>query len=111
MIRYNRLKNSISRDETRTVWLDPRDQKMHPYLEGYQFVAVTDHPALKYLRNLKEPTNRPARWALELQKWDFEIIHRKGKQFELLDAISRMFEDGDERVVGFTEVEDKSYLV
>ena len=50
-------------------------KKMRTYLEGYKFVAVTDHIALKYLRNLKEPTGRLARWALELQQSDFEIVH------------------------------------
>ena len=71
---------------------------------------MTVRLALKYLRNLKEPTGHLARWALELQQWDFEIIHRKGKQFELPDALSRMFEDGDECIAGFTEIQDKSYL-
>ncbi|CAB0032540.1 unnamed protein product [Trichogramma brassicae] len=43
--------------------------KLRPYLEGYKFIALTDHSALQYLRNLKDPTGRLARWALEMQQW------------------------------------------
>uniref|UniRef100_A0ABD2XP31 Reverse transcriptase domain-containing protein n=1 Tax=Trichogramma kaykai TaxID=54128 RepID=A0ABD2XP31_9HYME len=67
-------------------------KKLRPYLEGYRFVAITDHSALQYLRNLKEPTGRLARWALEMQQWDFEVVHRKGKYNELPDALSRVCE-------------------
>ena len=55
-------------------------EKLRPYIEGYHFIVVTDHSALKCLKNLKDPTNRLARWALKLQQWDFEIVHRKGSQ-------------------------------
>ncbi|KAL7297767.1 hypothetical protein TKK_0008802 [Trichogramma kaykai] len=35
--------------------------KLCPHLEGYKFIAVADHSALQYLRNLKDPTGRLAR--------------------------------------------------
>lgn len=53
-------------------------QKLRPYVEEYTFTVVTDHSALKWLRNLKDPTGRLARWALAMQQWDFTIVHRKG---------------------------------
>ena len=43
-------------------------QKLRAYLEGYRFTAITDHSALRWLKNLREPTGRLARWALELQQ-------------------------------------------
>ena len=43
-------------------------KKFRPYLEGYKFVAITDHSALTWLRNRKEPTGRLARWVLEMQQ-------------------------------------------
>ena len=38
---------------------------------------------------VKDPTGRLARWALQLQQYDFEIIHHPGKQNAAADALSR----------------------
>lgn len=60
-----------------------------PYLEGTRFTVYTDHAALQWLRNVKEPAGRLARWAIQLQQYDFVIIHRKGKEMVVPDALSR----------------------
>ena len=67
-------------------------QKYRPYLEGYKFTVVTDHSSLRWLHNLKNPTGRLARWSLSLLEYDFDILHRKGSQHHVPDALSRMFE-------------------
>ncbi|KAL7304725.1 hypothetical protein TKK_0002964 [Trichogramma kaykai] len=87
-------------------------RKFRPYIEGYRFVVITDHSALKWLRNLKDPTGRLARWALEMQQWDFVIEHRKGALHHLPDALSRVFtdEDGEVRVCSSAEITDEWYL-
>ncbi|KAL7288313.1 hypothetical protein TKK_0017647 [Trichogramma kaykai] len=71
-------------------------QKFRPYVEGYHFKVITDHSSLKWLHNLKNPTGRLARWALELQQYDYEILHRKGSQNVVADALSRLHEEDDE---------------
>jgi len=57
--------------------------------------VITDHSSLRWLHNLKNPTGRLARWALELLEYDYEVIHRKGALHHVPDELSRMYE-GDE---------------
>lgn len=67
-------------------------KKFRPYLEGYQFMVVTDHSSLRWLHNLQNPTGRLARWALELLEYDYEVVYRKGALHHAPDAFSRIYE-------------------
>lgn len=64
-------------------------EKLRHYLEGVPFVVITDHHSLLWLHNLKDPQGRLARWALRLQPYNFQIIHRKGKDHIVPDLLSR----------------------
>lgn len=64
-------------------------EKLRPYIEATHFTVVTDHWSLKWLNNLREPTGRLSRWALKLQSYDFDIVHRKGAEHHLPDMLSR----------------------
>lgn len=65
-------------------------RKYRPYLEGYHFLAITDHVALRWLMKLQDPTGRLARWVMELQQHDFEVQYRKGALNQVADALSRI---------------------
>ena len=69
---------------------------------------VTDHSALKWLKNLKDPTARLGRLALKMQLWEFEIVHRKGSQHQFPDTLSRIHER--DIVEAFEEIRDAGYL-
>ncbi|CAF4569907.1 unnamed protein product, partial [Didymodactylos carnosus] len=54
-------------------------QHFRPYLEGRSFEVWTDHRSLTWLKNIKDPTSRLARWAMKLDAYDMVIKHRPGK--------------------------------
>ena len=64
-------------------------KRYEPYLSGRKFYVHTDHGSLTWLMRVKDPTGRLARWALRLQQYDFEIIHRPGTANGNADALSR----------------------
>lgn len=63
--------------------------RLRPYIEGVKFTVITDHHSLIWLSNLKDPRGRLSRWAVSLQQYDFEILHRKGKDHLVPDCLSR----------------------
>lgn len=64
-------------------------EKFRPYVEATKFTVVTDHFALLWLNNLKDPSGRLARWCVKLQQYNFDIVHRRGKDNVVPDALSR----------------------
>ena len=61
----------------------------HKYLYGQQFKLRTDHAALKWLLQFKNPEGQLARWIERLQSYDVIIEHRKGGLHGNADALSR----------------------
>ena len=59
------------------------------YLYGTKFTIITDHSALAWLMNIQDPTGKLARWAIYLQIYHFDIIHRKGILHTNADTLSR----------------------
>ena len=64
-------------------------KKLHYYLVQRSFDVVTDHSALKWLFEMKDPQALYARWKAALQAYDFKITYRKGSQNKNADALSR----------------------
>ncbi|CAG4929464.1 unnamed protein product [Parnassius apollo] len=64
-------------------------QHFSKYLLGRKFHLRTDHAALKWLLQFKNPEGQVARWIELLQEYDFEIEHRSGKSHGNADALSR----------------------
>ena len=59
------------------------------YLYGRHFLIRTDHGALRYLVNFKDPQGQLARWLEVLDTYDFDVQHRAGKSHGNADALSR----------------------
>lgn len=64
-------------------------EKLRGYLEATRFTVITDHYSLKWLFSIKDPVGRIARWAVRLQQYNFDIVHRSGREHVVPDALSR----------------------
>lgn len=62
---------------------------MRGYLKGYEFMVITNHQALQWLRCLDSSTGRLGQWALELQH-TFDVRYRAGKLNRVADALFRL---------------------
>ena len=60
-----------------------------PYLYGRKFLLRTDHNSLRWLHNFKEPEGQVARWLETMAEFQYEVIHRPGKQHSNADSLSR----------------------
>ena len=59
------------------------------YLLGRNFKLITDHNALRWLHTM-EAKGRLARWIMDLQEFDFSVVHRAGRIHNNADALSRL---------------------
>ena len=59
-----------------------------PYLYGHRFVLRTDHSALQWLHNFKEPEGQTARWLEQLAEYNYRVVHRPGRHHTNADSLS-----------------------
>ena len=64
-------------------------KQFHCYLYGRHFEIRTDHAALTWLLNFRNPEGQVARWLERLGEYDFRIEHRVGTKHLNADALSR----------------------
>ena len=64
------------------------------YLYGRRFLARTDHSALQWLKNFKNPRGQVARWLERLSDFDFEVEHRPGHLHGNADGLSCLTGEG-----------------
>jgi RNase H-like domain found in reverse transcriptase/Integrase zinc binding domain/Integrase core domain len=68
-------------------------EKFRPYVEGSKFDVITDHSSLRQMRSFKNQKSRLFRFSMRLQGYHFNIIHRKGVDNVIPDALSRAVEE------------------
>lgn len=89
-------------------------EKLRCYLEYTKFTVITDHYSLKWLDNLKDPNGRLGRWILRLQQFNFDVIHRKGREHHGPDLLSRSVPESTEDLeisnVMIEQPKDKWYV-
>ncbi|GBG62143.1 hypothetical protein CBR_g29342 [Chara braunii] len=65
-------------------------QHFHPYLYEQKFRLMTDHEPLLALKKLTNYTGMIGRWAVRLQEYDFDIVHRKTERHGNTDGLTRL---------------------
>ena len=85
----NRYQRNYSTVEQEGLAILHAFKEFKPYLDGKKFKVYTDNAALTYLKTMQSQNKRLERWALYLQQFDFEIIHKKGALNTDVDCLSR----------------------
>ena len=62
-------------------------------LAGVPFVVISDHKNLAFFKNVRQLNERQMRWRYDLSEYEFEIVHRAGKDIWAADALSRRDQD------------------
>jgi len=83
--------SQTEREALSIVWCVKRLSK---FLLGNKFKIITDHKALKFIFDLKHDcgsiqASRLHRWAITLSAYDYDIIHKPGKELVVADYLSR----------------------
>lgn len=88
-VKFSTAQQNYSATERELLSVIAGLEKFRPWIDGTRITVVTDHQSIKWLNNLKEPAGKLARWAVRLQAFDIDFIHRPGKEMNLPDALSR----------------------
>ena len=75
------------------------------YLWPKQFVVHTDHEALAYLKQQATLGRRHARWVEFMETFPYVVVHKKGKENVVADALSRRYillTHHDAKLLGFS---------
>ena len=79
----HRPEKNYSVTEKETLALVWSTKIFRSYLYGRQFQLITDHCSLKWLRTIKDPRGRIARWVMVLEEHNWTIVHRAGKEIQM----------------------------
>ena len=60
----------------------------HTYLASHKFTVITDHIALRTLKD-NRMNSRLGRWAVFLQGYQYDVVHKPGKLHTNADSLSR----------------------
>ena len=91
--RTTKLEENYSACEIECMALVWATKHFREYILGRTTRVLTDHWALKWLLDLRNPNPRLQRWRMALQEYDLVIFHKPGKQHQNADFLSRMYED------------------
>ena len=88
--KLNQAQKNYSATDKEFLALHLATQRFRPYLLGNHFSVFTDHKPLTSLVYGKSYNSRQARWQMELQEYDFDLLYKSGITNVAADALSRI---------------------
>ena len=85
----NKAERNYSTTEKELLAIVWAVKHFRPYVYGTPFKVITDHKALTWLFRVQDPGSRLIRWRILLAEYDYEIVHKSGKNNTNADALSR----------------------
>lgn len=79
----------------------------HQFLEVQSFKLQTDNQALSFVLSHKNKMGRLSRWVERILNLPFTVEHVRSEDNALADALSRMYQTGDEEIVSIDELDSK----
>ena len=67
--------------------------KWRQYLLGSKILIRTDHNSLQYLLQQKTLSTKQQKWIEKIATFDMEILHKRGRDYVVADALSRKDEE------------------
>lgn len=108
--RFTELDEKRSAFELEIIGLCANVKHFRKYLYGKEFTIYTDCNALKYLNSNKDSNSKLARMAIELNDYDFKVIHKKGTLNIVADMISRADNTNECSALEIGEINDDSEI-
>jgi hypothetical protein len=87
---FNKAEKNYSTVEKELAAIVWAIKYFRPYLYGTRFKVVSDHKPLTWIMSVKDPGSRLLRWRIQLEEYDYEIVHKPGAQNSNADALSRI---------------------
>ena len=108
----NGSQRRYSAGQTEAWALVSATRKWYDYLRAATHVyLITDHIPLLWMKKQKDPRNTFARWIMELEDLDYEVVYRKGSDNTVADTLSRGTNFYDEKVNCENTFEDRVYVL
>lgn len=107
----NKAEQNYSTSEKELLAIVNSVEKYRPYLYGRTFTIFTDHKALQWLFNCKNPSSKLVRWRLRLNEYQYVIKYKPGRINSNADGLSRLFSDEQIAKINETPEEITSHQV
>jgi hypothetical protein len=88
--KFNRVEENYSTVERELAAIVWGIKHFRRYLYGRKFKIFSDHKPLTWIMSVKDPGSRLMGWRIQLEEYDYEIMHKPGAQDSNADALSRI---------------------